>query len=54
VKTLSYSEVMVTAGRIQMGHFLGSPCTMGQIHPIEIQRADCPHPVVTDRSISAT
>lgn len=54
VKTLSYSEVMVTTGRIQMGHFLGSPCTMGQIHPIEIQRADCPDPVVMDRSISAT
>jgi Transport and Golgi organisation 2 len=43
VKTLSYSEVVVTPGRIQMGHFRGSPCTMTQIqqiHSIEIERAD--------------
>jgi transport and Golgi organization protein 2 len=47
VKTLSYSEVMVAAGRIQMGHFRGSPCTMAQIqqiHSIEIERADRPDP----------
>lgn len=40
VKTLSYSEVMVTPGYIQVGHFRGSPCTMAQIYPIEIERAD--------------
>lgn len=43
VKTLSYSEAVVTPGRIQMGHFRGSPCTMAQIqqfHAIEIERAD--------------
>ncbi len=42
VKTLSYSEVMVTPKYIQMGHFRGSPCTMvqiEQIHSIEIERA---------------
>ena len=31
VKTLSYSEVMVTPEHVQMGHFRGSPCTMAQI-----------------------
>jgi transport and Golgi organization protein 2 len=46
VKTLSYSEVVVTPGHVQMGHFRGSPCTMGQIHPIEIERADCLNPAV--------
>ena len=53
VKTLSYSEVLVTPGHIQMGHFRGSPCTMAQIHPIEIQRADCPDPAVKGVSKSA-
>ncbi len=42
VKTLSYSEVMVTPGGVQMSHFRGSPCTMGSIHSIEIERHDCP------------
>jgi hypothetical protein len=46
VKTLSYSEVMVTPGNVQMGHFRGSPCTMAQIHRIEIERADCLDPAV--------
>lgn len=46
VKTLSYSEIMVTPGHVQMGHFRGSPCTMAQIHPIEIGRADCHDPAV--------
>jgi Transport and Golgi organisation 2 len=32
VKTLSYSEVVVTAGHIQVAHSVGSPCTMDQIH----------------------
>jgi transport and Golgi organization protein 2 len=44
VKTLSYSEVIVTSEYIQMSHFRGSPCTMAQIqqiHSIEIGRADC-------------
>jgi hypothetical protein len=40
VKTLSYSEVMVTSGAVQMGHFRGNPCAMGPIHSIEIERAD--------------
>jgi hypothetical protein len=34
VKTLSYSELVVTPGRIQMEHFRGSPCTMDQIHRV--------------------
>jgi hypothetical protein len=38
VKTLSYSEVMVTPKYIQMGHFRGSPCTMAPIQPLEIER----------------
>jgi hypothetical protein len=38
VKTLSYSEVMVTSGAVQMGHFRGNPCAMGPIHSIEIER----------------
>ena len=46
VKTLSYSEVMVTPGHVQMGHFRGSPCTMAQIHPIETERADCLYPAM--------
>jgi len=46
VKTRSYSEIMVTPGHVQMGHFRGSPCTMAQIHPIEIERADCLDPAV--------
>jgi hypothetical protein len=53
VKTLSYSEVLVTPGHIQMGHFRGSPCTMAQVHSIEIQRADCPDPAVKGVSRSA-
>jgi hypothetical protein len=46
VRTLSYSEVAVTLGHVQMGHFRGSPCTMAQIHPIEIERAGCLDPAV--------
>jgi transport and Golgi organization protein 2 len=46
VKTLSYSEVMVTPKYIQVGHFRGSPCTMAQIRSLEIERADCQDPVV--------
>jgi hypothetical protein len=46
VKTLSYSEIVVTPGHVQMGHFCGSPCTMAQIHPIEIERADGLDPAV--------
>jgi hypothetical protein len=46
VKTLSYSEIMVTPGHVQMGHFRGSPCTMDRIHPIGIGRANCLDPAV--------
>jgi len=49
VKTLSYSEILVTPGHIQMGHFRGNPCTMAQIqqiHSIEIERADFPDSAV--------
>ncbi len=38
VKSLSYSEVMVTPTCVQVGHFRGSPCAMASIHPIEIER----------------
>lgn len=38
VKTLAYSEVMVTSGLVRMAHFTGSPCTMAAIQAIEIAR----------------
>ncbi len=41
VKTLSYSEVVVTQEIVQMGHFRGSPCTMGRIDLIAVERVDC-------------
>lgn len=53
VKTLSYSEVIVSPKYIQMGHFRGSPCTMAQIGSIEIERADCDDPVVWGTGSSA-
>ncbi len=53
VKTLSYSEVMVTPKYTQMSHFRGSPCTMAQIRSIEIERADCQDPVVWGAGSSA-
>ena len=39
VKTLSYSEVEVTLRHVRMSHFRGSPCTMGSIQQIAIERA---------------
>jgi hypothetical protein len=42
VRTLSYSEVLVAPQQVRMGHFRGSPCTMTQIHAIEIERVYCP------------
>jgi hypothetical protein len=54
VRTLSYSEVMVTPTSVQMGHFQGSPCTMTQIHPIEVERADCLGPAVWGVGSSAS
>jgi hypothetical protein len=50
VRTLSYSEVVVTAGQVQMGHSMGSPCSAAQIHATKIQRAACLVPVATDLS----
>jgi Transport and Golgi organisation 2 len=43
VKTLSYSEVMVTPGTVQMSHVRSSPCTMGRIQPMEIKRTPVRH-----------
>jgi Transport and Golgi organisation 2 len=37
VRTLSYSEVLVTPWRVRMCHFHGSPCTMNPVDPIEIE-----------------
>ncbi len=48
VKTLSYSEVMVTPGTVQMGHVRSSPCTMGRIQPVEIERTPLWHFDVCD------
>jgi Transport and Golgi organisation 2 len=52
VKTLSYSEVMVTPGTVQMGHLRNSPCTMGPIPPMEIKRTPVRHFDVCDISSS--
>ena len=52
VRTLSYSEVMLTGGKVQMGHSLGSPCSAAQIHSTEIERAACLVHAVTDVSSS--
>jgi hypothetical protein len=46
VKTLSYSEVVVTLAAARMGHFRGSPCDMGPIHSLEFERAYCLDPAV--------
>ena len=53
VKTLSYSEVMVTPKYLHIGHFRGSPCTMTQIRPIEIERVDCQDFVICAAGSSA-
>ena len=52
VKTLSYSEVMVTPGTVQMGHVRSSPCTMGRIQPMGIKRTPVRHFDVCDISSS--
>lgn len=52
VKTLSYSEVIVTGGKVHMGHSLGTSCSGAQIHSTEIERAACLLPSVTDVSSS--
>ena len=36
VRTLSYTEVMVSSGSVRMCHFLGSPCTMNPAGSTEI------------------
>jgi hypothetical protein len=41
VKTLSYSEVLVSPTGVQIGHFRGSPCVMASIHPIKFKRTHC-------------
>lgn len=40
VKTLSYTEVMLSSGSVRMCHFHGSPCTMtrSELAEIEIER----------------
>lgn len=53
VKTLSYSEIMVTRRDIEMGHFRGSPCVMGSIHSLEIKKTDCPELHAQDVSSSS-
>lgn len=42
VRTLSYSEVMVTPAALRMGYFRGSPCTMDSIHSMETKRSVSP------------
>jgi transport and Golgi organization protein 2 len=37
VRTLSYTEVMVSSGSVRMCHFLGSPCTMNPAGSTEIE-----------------
>jgi Transport and Golgi organisation 2 len=50
VNTLSYSEVMVTPGTVQMSHVRSSPCTMGRVQPTEIKRTPVRHFDVCDLS----
>jgi hypothetical protein len=52
VKTLSYSEVMVTPGTVRMGHVRSSPCSMGPIQPMKIKRTPARHFDVCDISSS--
>jgi len=52
VKTLSYSEVMVTPGMVQMGHVRSSPCAMGLIQKMEIERTPVRHFDVCDMGSS--
>jgi hypothetical protein len=52
VKTLSYTEVMVTPGTVQMGHVRSSPCSMEPIQPMEIERTPVRHFDVCDISSS--
>jgi hypothetical protein len=42
VKTLSYTEVVVTPGQIRMGHFRGSPCAMDVNGEIGMDRIELP------------
>ena len=37
VRTLSYSQITVTARALQLAHFLGSPCEMVPAHLIEVE-----------------
>jgi len=39
VKTLSYTEVMLSSESVRMCHFRGSPCTMNPADPTEIEIA---------------
>jgi hypothetical protein len=41
VNTLSYTEIVVTPETIKMGHLRGSPCSVGQVDPIAVDRVNC-------------
>lgn len=53
VMTLSYTEVMLSAGSVRMCYFLGSPCTMTPSDPmaIEIERRRPTHPNLIVREV---
>jgi len=55
VKTLSYTEAIVTSGSVRMGHFQGSPCTTDPADPIdiEIERGACPNLAMADLGSAA-
>jgi len=38
VRTLSYTEICCTSSKIEVDHFIGSPCTMKQGHSSAMQR----------------
>jgi len=38
VRTLSYSEIACTPAGVEMAHFRGSPCAMGEPYTIELER----------------
>src|SRR5271157_3060328 len=54
VKTLSYTEVVLSSGSVKMCHFRGSPCTMNPADPteIEIERRRAARPNLVQREVA--
>ena len=56
VKTLSYSEVLISSGSVRMRHFRGSPCTMNpaDLTEIEIERRRPAYPNLVVREVGCS